>query len=263
MSSRIRITRRKAFLGPMVAAGALVVGVVGLAAPAQAAETCEAFGTIEMGKYYLNNNLWGQDSGQGTQCVRDTSQDGDTIGWSTDWSWTGGQNEVKSFVSSVLGWHWHPIDADTGLPVQLSSNTTVDSGWDFTASGSGAYNVAYDLWLTDTETPDSNTTPTDEIMIWLHTAGGAGPLGELVGTVEVAGSTWELYQGNIGWEVYSFVRTENTGSFQADLKEFLDYLVANRGLDASKYLASVQSGTEVFHGDGELDTTAYHTNVTQ
>jgi xyloglucan-specific endo-beta-1,4-glucanase len=227
------------------------------------AEVCEAFGTIDQGKYWLNNNLWGQDSGTGTQCVHDaTPTEEGTIAWGTDWDWSGEQSSVKSYVSAVLGWHWSEIGADTGLPVQLSSGTPVNSVWDYQVSDNpGTMNVAYDLWLHTVNNPTWENDPTDEIMIWPYSAGGAGPIGETVATVEIGGATWELHEGNIGWDVYSFVRTENTTSVDVNLMDFLTYLTENRGLDANKYLSSVQAGTEIFHGSGSLETSRYATNV--
>ncbi|GAA4097464.1 GH12 family glycosyl hydrolase domain-containing protein [Actinomadura miaoliensis] len=226
-----------------------------------AATTCDSGGSITMGKYWLNNNLWGAGTGSGTQCVSDSYQSGNTIGWSTNWNWTGQQNSVKSYVSSVLGWHWGWKTSGTGLPVQLSANRNVNTGWTFQPNASGTYNVAYDLWLHTIPNPDWSNNPTDEVMIWLYRAGGAGPLGNKVATVSLAGATWDLYQGNIGWEVYSFVRTSNTTSANFNIRDFLNHLRSNRGLSSSKYLTSVQAGTEVFTGGGRLATASYYTNV--
>lgn len=43
------------------------------------ASTCQAYGSLTMGKYWLNNNLWGQSSGSGWQCLWDNSLSGSTI----------------------------------------------------------------------------------------------------------------------------------------------------------------------------------------
>ncbi len=229
---------------------------------------CEAFAEIPMGRYWLNNNLWGQEDGTGTQCVEATSQDGETIGWRTDWEWEGDTHQVKSFVSSVLGWHWGWKAEDTGLPVQLSDATPVPSAWDYTVTTDGTAAVTYDLWLHEVMDPDEEDDPADELMIWLSAEGGAGPLGEQVTTVDVAGQSWDLYRGEVLdddgdhlWWVHSFVHTSGTNSFEADLSEFTDILVERDELSTDQYLTSVQAGVEVFSGTGELDTTAYRTTV--
>lgn len=253
--------RARLFLGRIAVVSAFLVGLSGVAAPAQAATTCESGGSITMGKYWINNNLWGAGSGSGWQCSWDNYQSGSTIGWGTNWSWSGQQNSVKSFSSSVLGWHWGWKTSGTGLPVQLSAGRNVSTSWSFQPPSSGTFNVAYDLWLHNIPNPDWSNQPTDEVMVWLYRGGGAGPLGNKVGTVQLAGATWDLYQGNIGWEVYSFVRTSNTTSANFNLRDFLDHLRSNRGLNSAKYLTSVEAGTEVFTGSGQLNTNSYSTNV--
>ncbi|MCC3764492.1 RICIN domain-containing protein [Glycomyces sp. TRM65418] len=239
---------------------AVIGGVV--ASPAQAATTCDAFGSITQGKYWLNNNLWGQGSGSGWQCVSDNYTSGDTIGWSTDWSWNGGENSVKSYASAVLGWHWGWKNPNSGLPVRLSGSQDVTSSWDFQVSSNpGTMNVAYDMWLHERPDPTYEHNPTDEIMIWPYSSGGAGPIGNVVANVTIDGVNWNLHRGNIGWNVFSFVATSNRTSVDLNLSSFLDNLVTRGWVPDSKYLTSVQAGTEVFHGTGTLTTTAYSVNV--
>jgi hypothetical protein len=262
-------------VGAVTAALALA-GVTGCTAQPETAATvaedqalqaeCEPFAEIPMGKYWLNNNLWGQDAGEGTQCVEATYQEGETIGWRTDWEWDGEPYQVKSFVSSVLGWHWGwNAEEDTGLPVQLTSAEPLNTAWEYTIDTDGVAAVTYDLWLHDVAEPDWEDDPTDELMIWLSAHGGAGPLGEQVDTLTLAGEEWDLYQGAVEddstgevlWNVYSFVHTSGTETFDADLAEFTGELVDRGELDAQKYLSSVQSGLEVFLGEGELETLSY------
>jgi xyloglucan-specific endo-beta-1,4-glucanase len=61
--------------------------------------------------------------------------------------------------------------------------------------------------------------------------------------------------------VYSFVRTTNTSAAGLDLTDFTDDLVARGWLAKTKYLSSVQAGTEIFTGSGQLDTTAYSVKI--
>ncbi|MFI2614801.1 endo-1,4-beta-glucanase [Streptomyces sp. NPDC018584] len=228
------------------------------------AKKCGAFEHITMGKYYVNNNLWGQDHGSGTQCVWDTSHSGDTIAWGTDYSWTGTDNDVKSYASSVLGWHWgwKTDQAATELPLRVGDRKAVPTSWDFKVSDRpGTMNVAYDLWLHAKNNADWQDRPTDEVMIWLNKQGGAGPLGQKVGTVSLGGAMWEMYEGDIGWKVHSFVRVGNTTSADLNLDDFLQALVRRGLLGKDKYLSGVEAGTEVFKGRGRVDTTAYSVDV--
>jgi hypothetical protein len=98
-------------------------------------------------------------------------------------------------------------------------------------------------------------------MIWLYRAGGAGPLGTFQATVNLAGTSWDLYRGNIGWNVFSFVRRTNTTNQTLNIRDFLNHLVSRGWVSNSKYLTSVEAGTEVFIGNGRVDTNSYFCNV--
>lgn len=246
-----------------LAAGASVT----VAMAGEEAKKCGAFDTVTMGKYYVNNNLWGQDDGTGTQCVWDTSRSGDTIAWGTDYDWTskpGKENAVKSFSSTVLGWHWGmKVDkAVTELPIRVGDRKPVRTSWDFSVSSNpGTMNVAYDLWLHSKNTADWQDQPTDEIMVWLNRQGGAGPLGTKYGSVSLGGAMWDIYEGDIGWKVHSFVRRANTTKTTLNLDDFTQALVRRKLLSNDKYVSGIESGTEVFRGSGRLDTKAYSVDI--
>jgi hypothetical protein len=219
----------------------------------------------------VNNNLWGQNAGTGSQCVRRTCLDGDDIAWETDWSWSSAPSSVKSYASVVLGWHWGYHVEQTGLPVQASENRSVSCGFSYSVSQNGTMNVAYDLWLHSVPDPQwgrqgfPTDQPTDELMIWLYRAGGAGPIGQTQGPpVTIEGTSWNLHRGEILgdqgehlWNVYSFVRTENTTSATLDLMAFVDEVVSRGWMPGSRYLTSVQAGPEVFVGSGTLTTSSF------
>ena len=52
----------------------------------------------------------------------------------------------------------------------------------------------------------------------------------------LAGHTWTLWKGpNANWEVLSFVSEDgDITEFDADLKEFFDYIVENQGVSSSQ-----------------------------
>ncbi|HEY7419854.1 MAG TPA: cellulose binding domain-containing protein [Ktedonobacteraceae bacterium] len=228
---------------------------------ARAAQVCNNGDSITMGKYWLNNNLWGASTGSGSQCISDTSINGSTIAWQTSWNWTGQTNAVKSYDSSVLGWHWGWKISNTGLPIQLSSNQPVQTSWsyNFNQTTAGGYDVSYDTWLSPNANL-GNANPSNEVMIWLSHGGGVSPVGSKQTTVTIDGTSWDLWEGSASWQVDSFVRTSNTSSQSLNLMDFYNYLIS-RGLSSSDYLLSVESGTEIFTGAGSLNTTSYSTNV--
>lgn len=263
---RPRLPKKAKTLLASSVARAAAVGVT-VAQAGEDSKKCGAFDTVTMGKYYVNKNLWGQDDGTGTQCVWDTSRSGDTIGWGTSYTWAGKAgkgNAVKSYAGTVLGWHWDwKVDrAAAELPVRVGDRKPIRTTWQFSVSSSpGTMNVAYDLWLHAKNDADRQDRPTDEVMVWLNRQGGAGPLGTMYGSVSLGGAMWDIYQGDIGWKVYSFVLRTNIIGADLDLDDFTQALVRRKLLSNNKYLSGIESGSEVFRGSGRLDTKSYSVDI--
>lgn len=222
--------------------------------------------SLALGKYWLNSNLWGAETGTGSQSLWETSRSDATIAWGTRWDWSGQEESVKSYNCAVLGWHWGWKQADTGLPLQLEEQRHLQTFWDFQVQETrpGGFNISYDLWLS-ADPHLGNASADHEIMIWLYQSGALRPIGTKQVTVTLGGVNWELWEGSLpecGWPVHSFVRTVNTTSQALDLREFFDFLIA-RGLSRSQYLISVEAGAEVFTGAGQLDTMAYAVEIGQ
>lgn len=231
----------------------------------QTTQACANGQQISMGKYYLLNNLWGANTGAGEQCIWDVGSNSSSIEWSTKWNWSG-QFQVKSYDSVVLGWHWQKPTTSylTGLPLQLSSNQPVQTVWSYTINQIGpntTFNIAYDLWLHTIPNPTWDA-PSDEVMLWLYEQGNIHPVGSPVATVNLDGTSWTLWEGSGSWRVHTFVRSTTTTTGQSvNLNDFLQYLVANRGLSSNNYLTGVEAGSEVWLGSAELDTGSYSTDV--
>ncbi|KAI0154404.1 family 12 glycosyl hydrolase [Xylariaceae sp. FL1272] len=209
---------------------------------------CGQWDSTTSGSYILYNDLWGMSSGTGSQCTTLTSVSGNTISWSTSWSWSGGSSSVKSFANAVY----------QGGAKQISAISTIPTTWKYTYTGSSLVaNVAYDLFTSSTSSGSSEY----EIMVWLAALGGAGPIsstGSPIATTTIAGVSWNLYYGlNGSMKVYSFVASSQVTSFSGDLKLFLTYLSSNQGLSTSQYLTSMGAGTEPFTGSNAVLTSTY------
>src|SRR5690242_18913597 len=170
-------------------------------------QVCNNGDSIVMGKYWLNSNLWGANTGSGSQCLWETSSSASAIAWGTSWNWSGQADSVKSYNCAVLGWHWGWKLSQTGLPLRLSDNRNVYTSWNFDLRQTtpGGINVSYDLWLS----PDpqlGNAHASHEIMIWLHKEGDISPLGSKQVTTTIGGVEWDLWEGphpEAGWLVHS------------------------------------------------------------
>ncbi|WP_341720910.1 cellulose binding domain-containing protein [Micromonospora sp. FIMYZ51] len=222
---------------------------------------CNSSDLIDIGKYWIPNNQWGSTGATGSQCIWTLGGSGDQIRWGTSYTWSGSASSVKSYAAAILGWHWGWRRPNTGLPVQVSANRNVNTSWQFSVTGSGNMNVAYDMWFHPMANPGSADQPTDELMIWLYRA-NASPAGSRQGTVTIAGTSWEVWRGYVGsWNVYSYVRTSNTTNATLNIRDFANDVVSRGWMSSSKYLTSVQAGPEIFTGSGEVVTGSYSVTV--
>lgn len=123
---------------------------------ALAQELCEQYGVQTGGGYIVNNNLWGQDSGTGSQCTTVDSISGSGVEWHTTWTWSGGEDSVKSYANSGL--QFDPVLVrDTS-----SMQSTADWSYDNTEITA---NVAYDLF-TAADKNHELSSGDYELMIW-------------------------------------------------------------------------------------------------
>jgi hypothetical protein len=233
--------------------------------------SCTRDAFVTEGKYWVNNNWWGISASNpipGMQCIWGTCQTGDLVGWGTSWTWNGAGG-VKTFSSLVMGWQFGLKIPNSGLPVQISANHAINCGWSFAVTGTGTIDVSYDTWMHTIPAPGFADAPVEEVMIWLYESGGAAPIGPVVAAnVSLAGTTWDLHEGQGGstWRVASFVRRTTATTAVMNMAEFYNYLAAPPApqqpyIQKAWYLTSIQTGTEVFNGTGELDTNGFYCRV--
>lgn len=134
-----------------------LLNLLALAAPGLAQELCEQFAYHSEAGYYFNNNMWGSDSGTGSQCTYVDSADYAGVSWHVDWDWQGGDDNVKSYPYSGRELPEKRLVSSIGrIP------TTAD--WNYVGDGVRA-NVAYDLFTA--ADPNHDTSYGDfELMIW-------------------------------------------------------------------------------------------------
>jgi len=203
---------------------------------------CQQYGYWSGNGYDLNNNLWGKNAASsGSQCTYLDNASAGGIAWHTTWNWQGGQNNVKSYVYSGR-------QVPRGRLISSIGSMQTSVSWSYNTNNVRA-NVAYDVFTASD--PNHSTSSGDyELMIWLAKIGDIYPIGSSVGTVNVAGRSWNLWVGmNGGMKVFSFVAPSPMNSFSADVKQFYQYLQNAQGYPASRqYLLTFQFGTEAFTG---------------
>lgn len=111
------------FLAATALAAPSVVEVPFKTLDKRATTICGQWDSVVTGTYTLYQDLWGESAAtSGSQCSTLTSLSGNTIVWSTSWTWAGGSNSVKSFANVVVA-------QSTGY--QVSTISTIPSVWDY------------------------------------------------------------------------------------------------------------------------------------
>lgn len=85
----------------------------------RATTVCGQWDSVETGTYTIYNNLWGRDSGTGSQCLTVDGITSNLVKWSTSWSWSGGPYNVKSYPNAVL----------KAPAARVSAVSTIPSKW--------------------------------------------------------------------------------------------------------------------------------------
>jgi glycosyl hydrolase family 12 len=228
-------------------------GLVGAAAPAHAdTQICDQYGSTTInGGYIVQNNRWGTSS---TQCINVTST-GFSITRNDAVNSTSGS---PSAYPSVY-WGCHYGNCTSGFsPIQANTSrfSSVKTSASLSYPSSGYWDAAYDIWFDPTPRTTGQNTGA-EIMVWLNHNGPPQPVGSKVGTVSLAGGTWDVWEGNIGWNVISYVRTSPTSSASFAPATFFNDAVSRGYAQTSWYLTSVQLGFEPWQGGVGLSVNSF------
>ena len=123
----------------------------------ESVELCEQYGYHAAQGYEVLNNLWGMDSAtSGSQCTYYLGPSGSGISWSSEWTWEGAENNVKSYVYAGRQFERRLVNSISSLPTSLT--------WSYDNTNVRA-NVAYDIF-THTDPEHVNSNGDYELMIW-------------------------------------------------------------------------------------------------
>ncbi|WP_424531360.1 GH12 family glycosyl hydrolase domain-containing protein [Sphaerisporangium viridialbum] len=249
----------RALTAVLAAAGSILMTVV-VTGPARADTViCEKYGatTIAGGKYAVINNNWGDDT---QQCINVTST-GFTV---TQASHNKPQNGAPgSYPAVYAGCHYANCTAGSGLPLRVSDSrfagiqTSVSMTYPSTA---GVYDASYDIWFDPTARTDGQNTGA-ELMVWLNHTGSVQPVGSKVATVNLAGGTWDVWFGNSGWNVISYVRTSPASSISFPVSAFYNDMLSRGYAQSSWYITSVQAGFEPWVGGTGLAVNSFSYSI--
>lgn len=191
------------------------------------------------GDYYVHNNMWNVGGYKVSETLAACSHSSWNVTATADNS--KGDGAVKTYPNVHKDYH----DWGTGKEPAWSSFKSLHSTFAAQGSGTGIYDVAYDIWM--------NGVPGNrEIMIWTENRGQT-PSGNKVGTVSVSGISWDVWAtGGNGY--LAFVPKAPVASGSLDLKAMIDYLVAQGRVPANSTLGQICFGVEVVSTDAKAAT---------
>ncbi|MEV4345870.1 cellulose binding domain-containing protein [Actinoplanes sp. NPDC049596] len=242
-----------------LAAGLLATAALttfAVAGPAEADTTiCEQYGTATVGgRYIVMNNRWGTTA---QQCINVTS-----TGFSvTSQQGTGNTSGAPvSYPAIYLGCHYTKCSPGTNLPIRVSNISSATSRISYSYVQGATYDAAYDIWLDPA--PKTDGVSQQEIMIWFNRQGSIQPIGSVVGTANIGGRSWQVWQGSNGSNaVISYVAPSPITSWSFSVLDFIRD-VQNRGaITNAWYLTSIQAGFEPWIGGAGLAVTDFAAEV--
>ena len=214
------------------------------------------------GTYIVQNNEWNSSA---SECVSTDGNADFTVANSAISNATNGA--PGGYPSIYQGCHWGSCSSGglTSSPVQVSALTPgkVTTSWSTTQPGSGAYDVAYDIWFNQTPTTTGQPNGT-ELMVWLNHAGGVQPFGSQVATnVSIGGHTYNIWYGaQSTWDTVSYVMTSGTTSVSnLDVGTLAQDMVSRGYTQSSWYLIDVEAGFELWQGGAGLATNSFSVNI--
>ncbi len=205
--------------------------------------------------YIVQNNIWGASTAQSIQVDTDTGNFSVTL--SNHNNSTSGS--PASYPSIYKGSHWGQATTNSGMPIQVSNISSCNSSWNITM-GSGSFNCAYDIWF-NTSAYTSGQPNGAELMIWINHQGPPQPAGSKVGTVTIAGASWDVWFSQMSWKYIAYVRTTGTTSSNMDLNEFIKDCVSRGYIQSNWYLIDVEAGFELWQGGVGCGTTSFSVTV--
>ena len=221
--------------------------------------SCADWAEFQINDLLLSNNVWGKGTETNyEQCIYYKSTDGNTeFGWNWDWPANGG---VRAYPEIIFGLKpWSSNSTSPLLPAGINSNN-ITMQYSVSASAVGQWNLAYDIWLTDTISPGPENVM-HEIMIWMHKTNSISPAGTNRGTITVNGINFDLWVNEnhgSGWTYIAFVSAETMLSQSLSLNAFLNYLTANDYITSDLFISGIEFGTEIFEGKGSVKITTYN-----
>lgn len=235
---------------------------------------CNDAAQLKIGNYVMNNNQWGYENAGNeaySQCIFvDTSTNPVSYGWT--WSWPRGNGNAKAYPEIMYGWKpwrdgpWANTSTEPSFPQRISHLKRIVASYSANVSGSGIYNLAFDLWITSASVPYPENI-TREVMIWVDKQNWTVGNDIFVEKTVIDGEEYSFYRrdnhgvAGYSWTYLLFVKTNMNQGGSLNIDSFVRYLKDKNHISESEYLANVEFGTELVQGQGQATISNYSINV--
>jgi hypothetical protein len=214
--------------------------------------------TIEFGSRLLTDNTWGAPPDE-TFTSDVYLNDNGSFGWywdRTDPKIITGNIGVQPIFPNVRigGSPWEQSNSKY-FPIQLSQvkSLTFLVAYNYPEFPTGQYNLAYDMFLSDTDLPSSTPVRKAEVMIWMHGT-FTQPPSTYKGDFTDGFNTYALYSWVMPGDFlyYSFIM-KGEPRFQARHTVEAKKLLDNLSLDPGWYIHGIELGSEIVNGTGKIE----------
>lgn len=189
-----------------------------------------------------------------------------------------------AYPSIYAGCHWGKCSDQSAnqMPVQATNLSSATSSWSTSQPGTGAYNVAYDLWFNTAPQVAAGTAgqpDAAELMIWL-TGLNVQPNGSIAfPNVNIGGAIYDIWfkprpqvcsvppAPKVCWNYIAYVLKSGNASISStatnnlDLKAIIQDAISRGYIDPSWYLIDVEAGFELWQGGTSLATNSFSVSV--
>lgn len=214
------------------------------------------------GSYIVQNDEWNSGA---RECV---TTDGNVDFTVADSAISNATNGAPGGYPSIYqGCHWGKCSSGglAATPVQASGLGTgkVTTSWSTTQTGSGAYDVAYDIWFNRTATTTGQPNCM-ELMVWLNHHGSVQPFGSRVAAnVSIGGRSYNVWEGaNDSFNTVSYSMTTGATSVtNLDVGQLAQDAISRGYMTSSCWLIDVEAGFELWQGGAGLAAKSFSVHV--
>jgi hypothetical protein len=216
---------------------------------------------IRNGEYLVENNTWNVQAAKSswTQTIFYDTLKG-SMGWKWDFSGEKGKPDpvTKSYPEIIFGKKPYNVYKSTTsrLPTELTS-AKFRLGYDYEAKAIGIYNTITDISFTDSKNPDQENIRA-KMMIWFDHQNMPFFESENLKQAKIGGNQCSVfidttYIGPEGKWNFIAVLSENFPlKGELNLNDYFDYFLAEGALRPEWYLSSIEIGSEICSGKGEI-----------